>query len=108
MAIIGDVFIKVDSAVLGSKAQEVSGKIANMANCFDQMERIINRTSYYWLGEAGELHRKMYRDQKSQVDEMMKRLREHPADLTAIAQTYESTEKEVQAMAVELPGDVIS
>ena len=54
------------------------------------------------------MHRKMYRDQKEPIYGMMKRLKEHPDDLLAIAQTYEKVEAEVQSMAMELPGDVIS
>lgn len=108
MAIKGDVHIKVSSTVLNGKAQSVSKSIANMANCFEQLEAIINRTSYYWIGEAGDMHRKIYQDQKPQIEEMMKRLREHPNDLVAIAQTYDTAESAVQSLASELPGNVIS
>ena len=108
MPITGNVHIKVNSAVLNAKAQNVSNSIKNMSNCFDQLETIINRTSYYWIGEAGDMHRNIYKEQKSQIDEMMKRLKEHPADLITIARTYESAESEVQSMASELPGDIIS
>lgn len=108
MSIIGDVHIKVNSAVLNAKAQSVSASIRNMADCFEQLETIINRTSYYWIGEAGDMHRNMYKEQKSQIDEMMKRLKEHPDDLVTIAQSYESAESAVQSMASELPGDIIS
>lgn len=108
MAIIGNVNIKVNSTVLNNKAQSVSKSIGNMANCFDQLETIINRTSYYWIGEAGDMHRKIYNDQKVHIEEMVKRLKEHPRDLMTIANTYESTESMVQSMAFELPGDIIS
>lgn len=108
MAIIGEVHIKVNSTVLTDKAQAVSTSIKNMDNCFEQLESIIKRTSYYWIGEAGDLHRKIYEDKKPQIEDMMKRLKEHPVDLVAMAQTYETTEAMVQSLASELPGDVIS
>lgn len=108
MPITGDVHIKVNSTVLNTKAQAVSKSIKNMANCFEQLEMIINRTSYYWIGEAGDMHRRIYKEQKPQIEEMMKRLKEHPVDLMTIAQTYESTEAAVQSIAAELPGDIIS
>ena len=54
------------------------------------------------------MHRNIYKEQKAQVEEMLKRLREHPADLTAIAQTYENVESQLQSLAAELPGDIIS
>lgn len=108
MAITGNVEIKVNTSVLNSKAQSVSKSIANMASCFENLETIINRTDYYWIGEAGDAHRRIYREQKPKIDEMMRRLKEHPADLLAISQTYDTTEREVQAVAAELPADVIS
>ena len=108
MAITGDVHIKVDTKVLIGKSQEVSKSIKNMENCFEELERIVSRTSYYWIGDAGDAHRKVYTEQKPKVEEMMKRLKEHPADLLTIAQTYETAEASVQAIAAELPTDVIS
>lgn len=107
MAIIGEVFIKVRPEVLVDKSQEVSASIRKMASCFDELERIINRTSYYWIGEAGDMHRKVYQDQRDNVDEMMKRLQEHPKDLLTISQNYVQAEQAVTSIANELSGDVI-
>ena len=106
MPIIGDVHIKVNSTVLNSKAQSVSNSIRSMANCFEQLETIINRTSYYWIGEAGDMHRKIYKEQRSQVDEMMKRLKEHPSDLLKIAGIMDNVVKEVEFMANSLPSAI--
>lgn len=108
MAIAGDVQIKVDSAALLEKAGLVRTNILNMEKCFDNLEQIVTRTSYYWIGEAGEMHRNIYREQMPKVDEMLKRLKEHPADLEGIARTYESAESQIQSYAEELPGNIIS
>lgn len=107
MAIGGDIFIKVKPEVLVDKSQAVSASIRKMANCFDDLERIINRTSYYWIGEAGDMHRRLYQEQRENVDEMMRRLKEHPEDLLTISQNYAQTERAVEAIASELSGDVI-
>lgn len=107
MAITGDVHIKVDSAVLRDKAASVSKSIASMSGSLEQLESIISRTSSYWIGEAGDMHRKIYMDQRPLLEEMMKRLKEHPTDLLAIAQTYDTVEAAVQEIASELPGDII-
>lgn len=107
MTAIGEVELRVSPEVLQQKVQEVSGEIRKMADRFDEMEQIVNRTSYYWIGEAGDLHRKLYREQKETVDEMMKRLREHPDDLLMIAQRYISTEQMTVAVANQLSGNVI-
>ena len=108
MAITGEVQVKVNSAVLNSQAETVSKSIRSMKECFERLETIVNRTSYYWIGEAGDLHRKIYQEQRPQIEEMMKRLEEHPSDLISIAQTYEMAERTVESIAEALPGDVIS
>ena len=41
------------------------------------------------------------------MDEMMRRLKEHPEDLLTISQNYAQTERAVEAIAGELSGDVI-
>lgn len=107
MAAIGNVRIKVKTEVLVEKAQSVSASIRNMSDCFDELERIINRTSYYWNGKAADAHRRQYQEQKAKVDEIMRRLQEHPRDLLAISQTYRTAEQEAEAIAGGLPGDVI-
>lgn len=107
MPIGGGISIKVRPEVLVEKSQEVSASIRKMASCFDDLERIINRTSYYWIGEAGDMHRRLYQEQKDNVDEMMKRLKEHPEDLLTISQNYVQVEQAVETIANELSGDVI-
>lgn len=107
MAIGGDVVIKVEPEVLVEKSQEVSASIRKMASCFEDLERIINRTNYYWIGEAGDMHRRLYQEQKENVDEMMRRLKEHPQDLLTIAQNYVQTERAVEAVANQLSGNAI-
>ena len=53
------------------------------------------------------MHRKLYQEQKENVDEMMRRLKEHPQDLLTIAQNYVQTETSVEEIANQLSGDVI-
>lgn len=107
MAIGGNVIIKVNPEVLAQKSGEVSEDIKKLSACFDELERIVNRTNYYWIGEAGDMHRRLYQEQKGNVDEMMRRLREHPRDLLDIARKYIDVEGIVGTIADELSGDVI-
>lgn len=107
MAIGGNVIIKVNPEVLVQKSGEVSADIKKLSTCFDDLERIVNRTSYYWIGEAGDMHRKLYQEQKENVDEMMRRLEEHPRDLLDIAQKYVDVENVAGTIANELSGNVI-
>lgn len=107
MGAIGEVHVKVSTEVLNAKADSVSKSITIMENCFRELKEVIDRTAYYWIGEAGDQHRRMYIEQQQNIDEMVKRLREHPRDLQTISQTYVTTERAVQEMADVLPGDVI-
>lgn len=108
MAITGTVRMKVNSAVLNDKAQVVLRQIKSMENCFERLDTIVNKTRGYWMGEAADRQRMLYQEQRPQIEEMMRRLKEHPADLMAIAQNYEAAESQVQSIAAELPNDVIS
>ena len=107
MAISGNVQIKVNPEDLIAKAETVTQYINKVVSSFDSISEIINGTNYYWIGEAGDLHRKMYNEEKDNIDTMFRRLKEHPRDLMTMAGAYADTEKAVEAMATELPGDVI-
>lgn len=107
MAIGGNISIKVQPEVLAQKSQEVSAGIRKLSSCFDDLERIVNRTSYYWVGEAGDMHRRLYQEQKGYVDEMLLRLKEHPKDLLEISRNYMQTEQIVETITNELSGNVI-
>lgn len=108
MAISGGVTLKVTPAQLRTKAQETKNNIAKLTTSFENISRIIARTQNYWIGEAGDLHRKLYTDESEQIQEMFARLSEHPADLEEIAKTYMDVEAAAESIAMELPGDVIS
>lgn len=107
MSDIANVQIKVSTEVLKAKADEVSAKISNMKNYFEEVEGLISGTNGYWIGEAGDLHRKLYNDQKEKIEEIFKRLEEHPKDLLTIALNYEDVEARVEEISTALPGDII-
>lgn len=99
--------IKVQPEVLRAKADEVSGAIVQMEQTFESVQSTVERTRYYWIGEAGELHRRMFEEQKDDVEELLKRLKEHPVDLQKIAQTYSDTEQAQTAAASQLSSNLI-
>ncbi len=93
MAISGDVAIKVKSDELVNTADALLIKINRASACCDELSRIIDRTSGYWIGEAGDFHRNMYNSQKDAINTMFRRLKEHPTDLKAIAGNYDIGEQ---------------
>ena len=108
MAISGEVILKVTPEQLQTKAQVTKNNINLLKTAFENIRSIMIRTQNYWIGEAGDLHRRLYTDESEQIQEMFARLSEHPADLEQIARTYLNVEDVVENIAMELPGDVIS
>lgn len=104
---IGMVEVRVSPEVLRTQADEVRRLGNDMRQRFSALEDTMARTKYYWLGDAGELHRKLYEQQKENVDKMLLRLMEHPDDLIAISETYMQGEKANVATAQMLDADII-
>ncbi len=99
--------IKVQTDVLDRKALEVTAKINQMERLFEGVQEMIRRTRYYWIGEAGDIHRKAFEDQRDSIEEMIDRLKEYPVDLRKIAGTYVEVEnKQIQAID-GMPNDLI-
>lgn len=103
----GEVVLKVTPEQLKEKSVTVEAQIKVVQNSFEELKRRINATSSYWIGEAGDLHRKLYNDEEDTINEMMRRLKEHPRDLITIADTYIGAENEAKSIADQLTGDVI-
>ena len=105
--IAGDVALKVTPEVLVAKADNVYAKLKKMQETLDNVQQTVERTKGYWIGEAGDAHRKMYEDEKEAIVEIMLRLNEHPIDLRDIARTYMETEAAVAELAEDLPADIL-
>lgn len=108
MAITGSVELLVTPEVLHKKATEVENHVKAMKTRFDNMKMLVDKSNGYWIGEAGDMHRKNYTDQMENIDQILRRLGEHPGDLRTIAQTYSDTELKIEETIIqELPGDVL-
>lgn len=106
-SITGTVEVKVRPDVLITQAEEVKRLANDMKKKFSEMDSTLRKTNSYWIGEAGEIHRKLYNDQKDDIDKMLRRLLEHPDDLLLISQNYSESERTNVATSVSLPSDVI-
>lgn len=87
--------ILVTPEELRRKAEDVTKRVTVISNHFSAIAGIVNRTGGYWLGEAGEHHRKMYETEKEQIELMLRRLKEHPSDLVQMAANYEAAEQAI-------------
>lgn len=108
MAISGAVELLVTPEILHQKATEVETHVKAMKTRFDNMKALVDKSNGYWIGEAGDMHRQNYADQVESIEQILRRLGEHPGDLRVIAQTYSATELKIEeAIIQELPGDVL-
>lgn len=108
MIALGSVEVKVSPEVLITQAEEVRRLALDMKRRFELLENTMDKTKGYWLGEAGELHRKLYEEQKDDVALMLRRLLEHPDDLLMISENYKAAESRNIQSASLLDEDIIS
>ncbi len=108
MAINGNVEIKVKTEELVAKASEVTGYIQKTKELFENVLDLVERSNYYWVGAAGDHHRKLFSEEKPNIEEILKRLSEHPDDLLKIADVYDKTEKSTVAANQAISSNLIS
>ena len=102
----GDIILKEAPERLREKADQVSQEIRAMTDAFGELVEVISRTSHYWIGEAGDHYRTLYTENKKEIEEILKRLGEHPEWLLQKAQIRER-EGQDEMRPVPLPGDII-
>lgn len=108
MASLGTVEFKVETSALKEQSTEVTNRINAVVRLFDELAQTIQNTHSYWIGEAGDLYRRSYEERKDQLNEMFRRLREHPRDLLQIAGVYETGEQANTEAFTALQTDAIS
>lgn len=100
--------IKVSTEQLVAKADSVNRNIDEVSRCLEQMKQTVQRTRNYWVGEAGDLHRKVYEEKEPMLEEILSRFREHSTDLINMAKNYEGAEQIIEeTMVQQLPDNVI-
>ena len=104
---MSEIEIKVTPDVLEKKAQEVTTAINKMERCFDQVQNLVARTRYYWVGQAGEIHRELVTQKKEDMEQIIKRLKDHPDNLRKIAGTYRVTESEQTEQSMAMSSNLI-
>ncbi len=99
--------IRVEPERMIEKASSVEGRLGGLTESLARFEEKVNATSYYWVGEAGELYRGKYRDSKEEINGIIARIRSNTAKLRSIAQQSSENEKEVTEIAESLMEQVI-
>lgn len=99
--------IKVTPDILQNKATEISNEIGEIERAFSGMESIVNSAKGHWTGDASEMHERYFREIQPDMQEVIKRLKEHPTELLKMAGLYEKGEKATTTISAVLPDDVI-
>ncbi len=102
----GDIILKEAPEQFKEKADQVSQEISAMTDAFEELAAVISKTSHYWIGEAGDHYRMLYTENKEEIEEMLKRLEQHPGWLLQKAQVSEPDGPD-KTQPAPLPGDII-
>lgn len=96
MASLKDGFeLRVDEAAFKTAVTAMNSRIREMKASYDGVIKIAQNTGKYWIGLAGDEHRRAFLDQQDEIETILKRLSEHPVDLQKISGIYVEAENEV-------------
>lgn len=102
-----DIQLKVNTEKLREVSESVSGNITTINDNFNGIYFIVDSSVSYWDGAAADKARKLFNDKKESVNDIIKRLREHPRDLMTMAGVYDLAESESANISNTLTTDVI-
>lgn len=100
----GNRTLRVNTDILTQRASDAERKISNMESRLNEIKSLIDRTSGYWIGEAGDKCRKDYQEQQDSVNKILKEMKTEPQKLLEIAGVYVSKEKDAAGKSGPLPG----
>lgn len=99
--------LTVTPAALRTAATEVSNLTRTLQSDFSELQRIVQRTQYYWSGVAGDSCRQGFVSLQPETEEILNRLRKYPSDLMQMAQQYDWVETTNMETASVLPSNLI-
>lgn len=105
---MGDFLLKVSTDDLIKQASLVRTNVQNIKNRIEYIQQKIMGSSYYWEGEASNLHKNKYTSLEPQLKDSIDRLEKYPDDLLKMAGLYAQSESENTQTANELQSNIIS
>lgn len=101
------IVLNVKPDVLKRKANSISTSINNIEKELNEIGTVILGSRKYWEGDASDAHQKYYKVFEEDIPTITGRLKEHPKELLAMAEIYDTTEKANQQLANKLPDNMI-
>lgn len=104
---MADFTLKVSLEKMQSQASKMQDQIKEIENSWKKLSGVVTKSKSYWKGDASDLHRKYLDECDEAMQEMLKRLKEHPKDLLTIMGVYNDVEDDIVQITQSLPDDVI-
>ena len=108
MAELENITIRTLPQVLAAQAAVIADRTHVIEERFQRIEEMIGRSASYWSGDGGDAHRRVYRESKEGIEEVLADFRETSDALETIARRYGSAESTQTARETGLPSDVIT
>ena len=102
-----DGIIKVTPEVLINTASEFSTQGTQISSLTTQMMDLINSLPGSWVGDAGTAYVSKFSGLSDDSQRITNMINEHVEDLNEMAQTYITTEAQIEEMTQSLSADVI-
>lgn len=99
--------LKVTPEQLRATAGTVSTLLRTLQGDFDALQQKVDRTRYYWTGEAGNHYRTHFAARKQDTQSILSRLAQYPPDLLQMAGIYADTEEHLEESFAGLRSDFI-
>lgn len=99
--------IRADQGKIRQTAQLMAKRVSDMKKSMCVIEEQVKASSMCWKGEAGDLYRQIYMEEKESMEKILENLTRQAESLGAIGGNYEKAQWEIEEMTQELPSDVI-
>lgn len=99
--------IAVSTELLRNQSGEAKKQVEAMAKGFEQLKVMVNGTSSYWIGSAGDAHRKQYEKRISQIEKILARYRGRITELEEMAGIFDDANKAAVSAAEGLPQSTV-
>lgn len=99
--------IIVSTNELRTQANAVKAQLSKMRQSFEDLKSQMSGTQAYWIGEAGDAHRRMYTGKLEKIEEVLRRYTEQVRDLEIMAGVYEEAEAQALSAADSLPASTL-
>ena len=91
--------IQVTSSFLNIRAQKIESCIKEMRGILFNTNDTVTKSSYYWIGDAGNTHRYIYKQFNDQLAPVFQRFTDQVQNLRQMAGVYNDVEEDVTELA---------